>query len=64
MHIDTPSGGKTTSGTVQDVDGMFYEHFHIAKRLYINIIDRRFNFKCYALCISSALNKVNVSFFI
>lgn len=39
MHVDTPSGGKTTKGTVQDVDGMFYEHLHIAKRLYINIIE-------------------------
>ena len=39
MHIDTSSGGKTTKGTVQDVDGLFYEHFHIAKRLYINIIE-------------------------
>jgi len=44
MHIDTASGGKTTSGTVQDVDGMFYEHFHIAKRLYINIIESLLEF--------------------
>ena len=38
MHIDSFSN-KTTRGTEQDVDGMFYEHFHIAKRLYINIIE-------------------------
>ena len=44
MHIDTPSGGKTTKGTVQDVDGMFFEHFHIAKRLYINIIETLVSF--------------------
>tara|TARA_R100001443_G_scaffold113436_1_gene128078 strand:+ start:1828 stop:2913 length:1086 start_codon:yes stop_codon:yes gene_type:complete len=44
MHIDTPSGGKTTRGTVQDVDGMFFEHFHIAKRLYINIIETLVSF--------------------
>ena len=44
MHIDTSSGGKTTNGTVQDVDGLFYEHFHIAKRLYINIIETLLEF--------------------
>ena len=44
MHIDSASGGKTTSGTVQDVDGLFYEHFHIAKRLYINIIETLLEF--------------------
>ena len=44
MHIDSSSGGKTTSGTVQDVDGLFYEHFHIAKRLYINIIETLLEF--------------------
>ena len=38
MHIDSFSN-KTTRGTEQDVDGMFFEHFHIAKRLYINIIE-------------------------
>ena len=38
LHIDSFSN-KTTRGTEQDVDGMFYEHFHIAKRLYINIIE-------------------------
>tara|TARA_Y200000002_G_scaffold229782_1_gene189760 strand:- start:203 stop:1261 length:1059 start_codon:yes stop_codon:yes gene_type:complete len=44
MHIDSASGGKTTSGTPQDVDGLFYEHFHIAKRLYINIIETLLEF--------------------
>ncbi len=44
MHIDTTSGGKTTNGTFQDVDGLFYEHFHIAKRLYINIIESLLEF--------------------
>ena len=44
MHIDTPSGNKTTKGTVQDTDGMFFEHFHIAKRLYINIIETLVSF--------------------
>ena len=39
MHIDTASGGKTTKGTVQD-----FEHFHIAKRLYINIIETLISF--------------------
>ena len=38
MHIDSFEN-KTTRGTNQDVDGMFFEHFHIAKRLYINIIE-------------------------
>ena len=44
MHIDSASGGKTTNGTVQDVDGLFYQHFHIAKRLYINIIETLLEF--------------------
>ena len=44
LHIDSPSGGKTTKGTVQDVDGMFFEHFHIAKRLYTNIIETLVSF--------------------
>ena len=44
MHIDTPRGNKTTKGTVQDTDGMFFEHFHIGKRLYINIIETLVSF--------------------
>jgi len=43
MHIDN-TNGKTTNGTFQDVDGLFYEHFHIAKRLYINIIESLLEF--------------------
>ena len=39
LHIDTP-GGTTTSGTKQDVDGMWYDNFMAAKDLYIAIIER------------------------
>jgi hypothetical protein len=39
LHIDTPKR-TTTSGTPQDTDGMWYESFLTAKRLYIEIIDK------------------------
>lgn len=38
LHIDTPKR-TTTSGTPQDTDGMWYEAFLEAKRLYINVIE-------------------------
>ena len=38
LHIDTPNR-KTTSGTPQDTDGMWYENFLIAKKLYIDVLD-------------------------
>ena len=38
LHIDTPSR-KTTSGTPQDTDGMWYNNFLIAKKLYVDVID-------------------------
>lgn len=38
LHIDTPSR-KTTAGTPQDTDGMWYNNFLIAKKLYVNVID-------------------------
>lgn len=37
LHIDTPKR-TTTSGTPQDTDGMWYENFIMAKRLYIDIL--------------------------
>ena len=36
LHIDTPH--KTTAGTPQDTDGMFYSNFLIAKQLYVDIL--------------------------
>ena len=39
LHIDTPRR-TTTSGTPQDTDGMWYENFLIAKKLYIDVIDQ------------------------
>lgn len=39
LHIDNPAG-TTTSGTKQDVDGMWYDNFMAAKDLYIAIIER------------------------
>jgi len=37
LHIDSPSR-KTTSGTAQDTDGMWFRNFLIAKELYIDLI--------------------------
>lgn len=38
LHIDTPKR-TTTSGTPQDTDGMWYNNFLIAKKLYVEVID-------------------------
>jgi len=37
LHIDTPKR-TTTSGTPQDTDGMWYENFLIAKKLYVEVL--------------------------
>lgn len=37
LHIDTPTR-TTTSGTPQDTDGMWYDNFIIAKKLYIDLL--------------------------
>jgi len=39
LHIDTPQR-KTTSGTPQDTDGMWYTNFLIAKKLYVDILEQ------------------------
>ena len=39
LHIDTPTR-KTTAGTPQDTDGMWYSNFLTAKKLYVEIIDK------------------------
>ena len=39
LHIDTPKR-LTTSGTPQDTDGMWYDNFLVAKKLYIDILDK------------------------
>ena len=39
LHIDTPKR-LTTSGTPQDTDGMWYDNFLVAKKLYVDILDR------------------------
>lgn len=39
LHIDTPQR-KTTSGTPQDTCGMWYENFLIAKRLYVEVLEK------------------------
>ena len=39
LHTDTPRR-TTTSGTFQDTDGMWYENFMIATKLYIQVIER------------------------
>ena len=38
LHIDMPSR-KTTSGTPQDTDGMWYDNFITAKNLYIDVLE-------------------------
>lgn len=42
LHTDTPRR-TTTSLTPQDTDGMWYENFLKAKRLYVDIIERLVN---------------------
>lgn len=39
LHIDTPRR-TTTSGTPQDTDGMWYTNFLIAKKLYVEILEK------------------------
>lgn len=39
LHIDSPKR-TTTSGTTQDTDGMWYSNFLIAKKLYIEVIEK------------------------
>ena len=39
LHIDTPQR-KTTSGTPQDTDGMWYRNFLMAKQLYIDVLEQ------------------------
>ena len=38
LHIDTPKR-TTTSGTPQDTDGMWYENFLDAKKIYVEILE-------------------------
>lgn len=38
LHIDNPKR-TTTSGTPQDTDGMWYDNFMIAKKLYIDVLE-------------------------
>lgn len=39
LHVDTPKN-TTTSGTTQDTDGMWYDNFRIAKKIYIEMIEK------------------------
>ncbi len=39
LHTDTPQR-KTTSGTPQDTDGMWYRNFLMAKDLYVEILEK------------------------
>lgn len=39
LHVDNAKN-TTTSGTTQDVDGMWYDAFNIAKNIYITIIEK------------------------
>ena len=38
LHVDTPRS-TTTGGTPQDTDGMWYDNFLIAKKIYIEMIE-------------------------
>jgi len=38
LHTDTPQR-RTTAGTPQDTDGMWYDNFLTAKRLYVDLIE-------------------------
>lgn len=39
LHIDTPRS-STTAGTQQDTDGMWYTNYLMAKKLYVEIIEK------------------------
>ena len=39
LHVDN-SSNTTTKGTRQDVDGMAWMHFRVAKRMYVEVIER------------------------
>lgn len=39
LHVDTPKR-TTTSGTPQDTDGMWYDNFLLAKKLYVEVIEK------------------------
>ena len=39
LHVDNPQN-TTTSGTRQDVSGMFYDNFLMAKQLYVDVIEK------------------------
>lgn len=39
LHIDNPKK-TTTSGTLQDTDGMWFDNYIIAKQLYVDIIEK------------------------
>lgn len=39
LHVDGPNN-TTTSGTRQDVSGMFYDNFLMAKQLYVDVIEK------------------------
>ena len=38
LHTDTPQR-RTTSGTPQDTDGMWYDNFLMAKQLYVDVLE-------------------------
>ena len=39
LHIDSPKR-QTTSGTPQDTDGMWYDNYMIAKKLYVDVLEK------------------------
>lgn len=39
LHVDSPRR-TTTSGTPQDTDGMWYDNFLLAKKLYVDVIEK------------------------
>ena len=42
LHVDNPRN-TTTSGTGQDASGMWYDNFLMAKKLYVDVIDKLIN---------------------
>lgn len=42
LHVDNPRN-QTTSGTQQDASGMWYDNFLMAKKLYVDVIDKLLN---------------------
>lgn len=63
LHIDTPKG-TTTSGTVQDVSGMWYSNFLMAKEIYIEVLTRLLQISDVHFVFNPSNHDYTVGFFL